>query len=123
QRLRDEVQANGAANLVPLSRAAPGIKAMNDTGAVPLMLGSLVLLWWGTMLVFQGEGLELDMQRRRHPLWEWIFSHPVPIRAVFLAEILAPLAANPIYWAAPLFPGCVYGAVYGIVPGVLAVFL
>jgi len=45
------------------------------------------------------------MQRRRHPMWEWLFSHPVPVGAVFLAEMLAPLAANPVYWTAPLFVG------------------
>jgi hypothetical protein len=39
--------------------------------------GSLVLLWWLAMLVCQGEGLELDLQRRRYPMWEWLFSHPL----------------------------------------------
>lgn len=123
QRLRDHVQAHGAADLVPARRATPGMKALARTGPVPMMFGSLVLLWWGIMLVFQGEGLELDIQRRRHPLWEWIFSHPVPIAAFFLAEILTPIAANPVYWTSPLFPGIVYGTVYGPAPGLLAVLL
>jgi hypothetical protein len=57
------------------------------------------------MLIFQSEGLELDPQRRRHPMWEWLFSHPVPAGAIFLAEMLSPIAANPIYCSAPLFPG------------------
>ena len=87
------------------------------------MLGSLLLLLWAVMLIFQGEGLEVDLQRRRHPMWEWLFSHPVPPGAVFLAEILSPLAANPIYWGAPLFVGFTYGFVYGPGLGALATLL
>jgi hypothetical protein len=87
------------------------------------MLGSIILIWWGVMLVFQREGLELDLQRRRHPVWEWLFSHPVPSGAVFLAEMLSPMAANPICWGAPLFAGVVYGFVYGAQLGLLAVLL
>ena len=75
------------------------------------------------MLVFQGEGLELDLQRRRHPMWEWLFTHPVPSGAIFLAEMLSPVAANPIYWGAPLFVGFVYGFVYDPWLGILAAFL
>ena len=67
------------------------------------LLGSLVILAWFVMLAFQGEGLDLDLQRRRHPMWEWLLGHPVDTRAVFLAEMLAPLAANPSFWMAPLF--------------------
>ena len=123
QQLRDAVQKHGSADLVPTRRAAPGVKALALTGPVPMMVGSFILLWWGVMLVFQGEGLELDVQRRRYPLWEWIFSHPVPPRAVFFAEILSPIAANPAYWTSPLFAGVVYGSVYGPVLGVFAIFL
>ena len=75
------------------------------------------------LLVFQGEGLELDIQRRRHPMWEWLFSHPVPGGAIFLAEMLSPIAANPIYWSAPLFAGLLYGFVYGPMAGAAATFL
>jgi hypothetical protein len=123
QQLHDAVQAHGVGALVPSRRATPGLRALARTGRVPVMFGSLVLLWWGVMLVFQGEGLELDIQRRRHPVWEWIFSHPVPSGAVFLAEILTPMAANPVYWTSPLFVGVVYGSVYGPRLGLLAVFL
>ena len=123
QQLRNAVQVHGDADLVPVRRAAPGMRALALSGPVPLMVGSFVLAWWGVMLVFQGEGLELDIQRRRHPLWEWIFSHPVPSGAVFLAEILSPIAANPAYWTSPLFAGVVYGSVYGPSWGALAVFL
>jgi hypothetical protein len=62
------------------------------------MLGSLALLWWTVMLVFQGEGVELDLQRRRHPMWEWLFSHPVPPGAVFFAEMLSPIAVPAPAW-------------------------
>src|SRR4029077_12923206 len=78
----------------------------------PALIGSVFLLWWGVMLVFQGEGLELDLQRRRHPMWEWLFAHPVPPGAVFLAEMLSPIAANRIYWSGPLFVGFLYGFAY-----------
>jgi membrane protease YdiL (CAAX protease family) len=84
---------------------------------------SLLLLMWSAMLVFQGEGLELEVQRSRHPMWEFLFSHPVPPSAVFLAEILAPLAANPIYYSAPVFAGVLYGRIYGPALGVLATVL
>jgi membrane protease YdiL (CAAX protease family) len=123
QQLRNAVQMHGDADLVPLRRATPGMKALALTGPVPWMWGSFILLWWGIMLVFQGEGLELDIQRRRHPLWEWIFAHPVSPSAVFFAEVLSPIAANPTYWTSPLFAGVVYGSVYGPKLGALAVLL
>jgi membrane protease YdiL (CAAX protease family) len=84
------------------------------------MLGSVFLMWWGAMPIFQGEGLELDIQRRRHPMWEWLFSHPVRADPVFLAEMLSPIAANPIFFSAPLFSGFLYGFVYGPDAGFLA---
>jgi membrane protease YdiL (CAAX protease family) len=87
------------------------------------MLGSVALIWWGVMLAFQGEGLELDLQRRRHPMWEWLFSHPVSTGAIFLSEMLSPIAANPIYWGAPLFVGFLYGYIYGPELGFLAALL
>jgi len=75
------------------------------------------------MLIFQSEGLELDPQRRRHPMWEWLFSHPVPAGAIFMAEMLSlRLPPIPIYYSAPLFPGILYGAVFGWRLGILATF-
>ncbi len=111
RRLRDSVGRFGTRDLVAEDVASPGIGALN---AAPLasLLGSIILLWWGIMLAFQGEGLELDLQRRRHPMWEWLFSHPAPPSAIFFAETLAPIAANPIYWSAPLFVGVLYGFAY-----------
>jgi membrane protease YdiL (CAAX protease family) len=89
-----------------------GLGPLTNLRSLPAMLGSLVLLWWLIMMIFQGEGLELDLQRRRHPMWEWLFSHPVKPGAVFLAEMLSPIAANPIYATGPLFFGVLYGSIY-----------
>ncbi|HET8781357.1 MAG TPA: CPBP family intramembrane glutamic endopeptidase [Pyrinomonadaceae bacterium] len=97
--------------------------ALNQFGPVPPMLATLVLAWWLITLVFQGEGLELDLQRRRHPMWEWLFSHPVRPGAVFLAEMLSPIAANPIYVTAPLFFAVLYGTAYDAATGVAAMIL
>jgi membrane protease YdiL (CAAX protease family) len=123
QKLRDSVAQHGLRDLVTEKQAAPGFTAFLADGPLPAMLGSLVLLWWAMMLVFQGEGLEMDLQRRRHPMWEWLFAHPVPPGAIFLAEMLSPIVANPAYWGAPLFVGLVYGFVYGPGLGILAGFL
>jgi membrane protease YdiL (CAAX protease family) len=56
-------------------------------------------------------------------MWEWLFSHPAPPGAIFLAEMLSPIAANPIFWGGPLFAGFMYGFVYGAGAGVLAAVL
>jgi membrane protease YdiL (CAAX protease family) len=87
------------------------------------MLATLVLLAWVVMLIFQGEGLELDIQRRRNPNWEWLFSHPVRPGAVFLAEMLSPIAANPIYATGPLFFCVLYGYFYSPASGFAAAIL
>jgi membrane protease YdiL (CAAX protease family) len=89
----------------------------------PAMLGSIALLWWLVMMMSQGEGLELDLQRRRHPMWEWLFSHPAPPAAIFLAEMLSPIAANPIYLTGPVFCGFLYGSIYGAASGMAAAIL
>jgi membrane protease YdiL (CAAX protease family) len=92
---------------------SPALAALPPPQSLSAMFGSIMLLFWGAMLVFQGEGMELESQRRRHPMWEFLFSHPVPASAVFLAEILSPIAANPIFYSAPLFVGLLYASVYG----------
>lgn len=71
--------------------------------AVVAAVLSLFLGWWLAMLVCQGEGLELDVQRRRHPVWEWLLSHPIRPAHAFYTELLAPCMANPIYFSAPVF--------------------
>ena len=100
-----------------------GLAAIDTYGPLPSMMATLVLIWWLITIVCQGEGLELDLQRRRHPMWEWLFSHPVRPGAVFFAEMLTPIAANPIYVSAPLFFAVLYGFVYDSPTGLLAVFL
>ena len=41
--------------------------------AMPLALIVLLMLgWWFVMIACQGEGMDLDFQRRRHPMWEWL---------------------------------------------------
>jgi hypothetical protein len=123
QKLRAEIRNHGTLGFISEEEAAPGFAAFPKTGPLPALLGSLVLFWWAIMLIFQGEGLELDLQRRRHPMWEWLFSHPVPPGAIFLAEMLSPIAANPIYWGAPLFAAFLYGFIYGPLLGILAAIL
>lgn len=121
--LRTLVARSGNRHLVPRDDAAPGLSALPRSGALASMLGSIILIWWFAMVVCQGEGLDLDLQRRRHPMWEWLLSHPIGAGAVFLAEMLAPLAANPTYWAAPAFPGILYGVTGGPEMGVAAAIL
>jgi membrane protease YdiL (CAAX protease family) len=121
--LHRAVHSPGRAQLRSVSDAAPGLRGLPRAGSLPAMAGALVLLLWSVMLVFQGEGLELDTQRRRHPMWEFLFSHPVPQGAVFLAEMLSPMAANPIYYSAPLVAGILYGITYGPWLGALATVL
>jgi hypothetical protein len=93
------------------------------SGAAAAFFGSAVLLWWFAMVVCQGEGLELDLQRRRHPMWEWLLSHPIGAGPVFFAEMLAPIAVNPTYWSAPLFVGILYGVAQNFAAGIAAAFL
>ncbi|MET0554677.1 MAG: CPBP family intramembrane glutamic endopeptidase [Vicinamibacteria bacterium] len=80
-----------------------GFARRGEPGPLLGLLGSLVVGGWFVALVLQGEGLEFDLQRRRHPMWEWLLGHPVDPRAVFLAEMLAPLLANPFLAMAPVF--------------------
>lgn len=119
-RLRATVLDRRTEDFITRDRAAPGLGTLGASEGYPAMLGSIALLWWGLMLVMQGEGPELDVQRRRHPMWEWLFSHPVRAGVVFCAEMLAPIAANPLFWSAPLAPGFLYGFVYGPALGALA---
>jgi hypothetical protein len=123
RQLRATVASSGLSKLVASDDAEPGLAALAQSGPVGTILGSFLLLWWFAMVVCQGEGLELDLQRRRHPMWEWLLSHPVGAGGVFLAEMLSPLFANPTYWTAPLFAGILYGASQGAGAGLAAAFL
>jgi membrane protease YdiL (CAAX protease family) len=120
QRLRDGENAHGPQAFLGEPQAITGLSGLATSGPFAPMIGSLVFLWWLAMLVFQCEGLELDLQRRRHPMWEWLFSHPAQPGAIFLAEMLSPIAANPIYWGAPLFVATIYTFVYNFGIGLLA---
>ncbi|HEU0186121.1 MAG TPA: CPBP family intramembrane glutamic endopeptidase [Blastocatellia bacterium] len=118
--LRETVRERGGRDFIVVDNKVSGLAAARS---FPAMLGSIALLWWIVMMISQGEGLELDLQRRRHPMWEWLFSHPAPPGAIFLAEMLAPIAANPIYITGPIFCGILYGAIYGAGLGMAAVVL
>lgn len=122
-RLRDAAQFSGAEAFVGTDAPVFGLTALPASGALAAVTGSLALLCWWMMVAFQGEGVEFDITRRRHPMWEWLFSHPAPPGAIFLAEMLAPIAANPVYWCAPLCPAILYGVVYGAPTGVAAAAL
>ena len=111
---------DAAERLVTNSHVTPGLKSPTAFTGYPALLATLALALWLVMLVLQGEGPELDVQRRRHPMWEWLLSHPVRVAPVFAAEMLAPIAANPVFWSAPLVPAILYGTVYGPLLGVCA---
>lgn len=96
---------------------------LQSNKSLAAMMGSIILILWALMVVCQGEGLELDLQRRRHPIWEWLLSHPVKPGAIFMAEMLAPLVSNPLYCTAPLFVGFLYHWVFGLKYAILATVL
>ena len=125
QKLHDSFAAHGPRDFMTYRNAGGfmSFTALPVKASFATMIGSMMLLWWGVMLVCQGEGLELDLQRRRHPMWEWLFSHPVRSGAIFLAEMLSPIAANPIYCGAPVFVGVLYGVFLNPGAGVLAAIL
>lgn len=123
-KMRASFQRHGTKDFITRSWvAAFTLAGLTTFGPLPGMLGSWALIAWFVMLVCQGEGLDLDVQRRRDPIWEWLFSHPAPPGAIFLAEMLSPIPASPFYWGAPLFAGVLYGLVYGFARGALAVVL
>jgi membrane protease YdiL (CAAX protease family) len=122
-RLWTEIRENGGARFVSEENVALGVKKLSGWSGLPQMVGSLLLLLWLVMLICQGEGLELDLQRRRHPMWEWLLSHPIQPGAAFLAEMLAPLSANSVFWCGPVFVGVVYGMTYGPMRGIWAAVL
>ena len=124
KRILDSVALRDGADLVSEDAVAGGLSQLAKAGRLPTLAGTIFLFLWIAMLVCQGEGLELDIQRRRHPMWEWLYSHPIPARAIFFSEMLSPLAANPIYWTGPLFCATLYGTAYSsVLTGCMAAFL
>ena len=80
------ITMSGSDQLAPEPTPLTVLSTLPADHRLPALLGSLALGVWSLMLIFQGEGVELDIQRRRNPMWEWLFTHPVPPAAVFLAE-------------------------------------
>jgi hypothetical protein len=85
----------------------------------------LAMAAWFLMVTLQGEGIELDTQRCRHPLWEWLLSHPVRPWAAVSVELLGPVLVNPILWTAPAFLCGLWSMVFGfglstVLTGILA---
>lgn len=117
---KQAVQQRPLPAFVPRSEIKTSLGNLNTSDKFAVTIGSLIFLWWLLMLVCQGEGLELDIHRRRNPMWEWLLTHPVHPGAVFLAEMLSPIAANPAYLSAPLFPAILFGITYGAPYGVIA---
>jgi len=111
----------GAAGFARFDNSLPSqlLKSRDVPMAIVPIMGLLVGCWLA-VLICQGEGLELDVQRRRHPMWEWLLSHPIRPAHAFYAELLAPLMANPVYFAALLFPWVLLGSIFGIGPGFVA---
>ena len=93
-------------------------KELFDIPAACSLLTLMLAMWW-LSLVLQSDGMELDTTRRRHPMWEYFLSLPIPQSAVFTAEAISPVMSNPFYWAAPL----VIAGVAGIASGSFLVTL
>jgi membrane protease YdiL (CAAX protease family) len=102
-RLLRHYRQHGPGSLVPHRSLRDLVVSAAPLDPLTALLASLLLVAWFIMLAFLGEGVELDLQRRRHPMWEWLLGHPVDPRAVFLGEMLSSVAANPFFWMAPVF--------------------
>ena len=121
--LVDHYRVHGPAGFVEEAGTSPWAATGIAMHPVASVAGSTLVFLWFVMLAFQGEGAELDLQRRRHPMWEWLLSHPVDPRAVFLAEMLSPLAANTFVVTAPIFWIGAFWMAYDNLPLAVAVGL
>jgi membrane protease YdiL (CAAX protease family) len=121
--LKEQYEHKGLAGFVSQAELPTHLSDVTKLPPTALLCGSIMLLWWLVMILFQGEGLEMDMQRRRHPMWEWLLSHPIHPQAAFLADMISPLAANPVYLTAPIYWMVVLGSAFdgfnGIAAGLL----
>lgn len=103
-RLADRYEAAGSGAFV--ARSQDGFSHPVPRGFAVLTV--LLVSWW-LSLVLQGEGFTQDATRRRHPMWEWYQGLPIPQSAVFTAEALSPIAANPFLLVAPALLGILAG--------------
>ncbi|MEO8672660.1 MAG: type II CAAX endopeptidase family protein [Tahibacter sp.] len=117
ERLKAAFQDKGAAAFV----TAPDGWHENPSPDAYAVLTLLLALWWLSM-VLQGDGAAFDTTRRRHPMWEWFLAFPVPQSAVFVAEALTPMAANPAMLASPLLIAILIGTHEGSVGAGIAGF-
>lgn len=114
QKVLEHAQKHGREGFITEKEAVKfSLKRPSELPASMWPFIAVMFVWWFLMLVFQGEGLEMDFQRRRHPMWEWLASHPVRPVAAFSAEMLAAFMANPVYWGAPLFWCLVWSTAHG----------
>jgi membrane protease YdiL (CAAX protease family) len=121
QRVIDHARKQGREGfIVEADTTQLSLERPDEIPASMWLFVGLILLWWFLMLVLQGEGLELDFQRRRYPMWEWLLSHPVRPVAAFSAEMLVPFMANPVNWVAPLFWCVVWSSAHGFGWGAVA---
>ena len=76
------------------------------------LFAAFFLIWWLLALILQGEGLDVDILKRRHPHWEWLMSHPIRPVTAFSAEFLSPMMANLFYYTAPAFWFILFNALW-----------
>jgi hypothetical protein len=99
--LKQQLDRSGRAGFANETELDNNLRHLELAGPLFLAVGTLVLLWWFVVMVCQGEGgMAMDLQARRHPMLEWLLSHPISPAAAFTGEMLAPLAANPFSVAA-----------------------
>ncbi len=84
--------------------------AQANSRALEYRVLALLLMCWWLSLVLQGEGVNFDSMRRRHPMWEWYLAYPVPQSVVFTAEALAPAVSNPLLLMSPVMLVVLVGA-------------
>ena len=109
--LEDHIERYGSAGFRVMDINDP-IAKLDTVPAFFWIYAGLVIAFWLFMLICQGEGLDLDITKRRHPHWEWLLSHPVRPVVAFSGEYLGPLMANPIYLTAPVFWFVIFNALY-----------
>ncbi len=120
RRIGAQYKRYGVDGFVAMDGDGDYLEQLRYAQGLPLAVGLFMLLWWCAVFATQGEGGMMDLQRRRYPLWGWLFSHPVAPGAVFFAEMLAPLAANPLYWSGPFFFCLLFGEMHGLGVGLCA---